>query len=52
MDGVFPDGFYSTTNLETRVRLDGRWIDVENPEMDCGLIVDGDARSTPCRWPT
>ena len=23
LDGVFPDGFYSTTNLETRVRLDG-----------------------------
>ena len=42
MDGVFPDGFYSTTNLPTRIRLDGRWIDVENPEMYCGLIVDGD----------
>jgi lysine-ketoglutarate reductase/saccharopine dehydrogenase-like protein (TIGR00300 family) len=42
MDGVFPDGFYSTTNLPTRVRLDGRWMDVENPEMDCGLIVDGE----------
>lgn len=40
MDGVFPDGFYSTTNLETRVRLGGKWIAVENPEMDCGLIVD------------
>jgi hypothetical protein len=24
-DGVFPDGFYSTTNLETRVRFDGSW---------------------------
>ena len=24
MDGVFPDGFYSTTNLPTRVRL-GKW---------------------------
>ena len=39
-DGVFPDGFYSTTNLATRVRLDGVWFDVENPEMDCGLAVD------------
>ena len=37
--GVFPDGFYSTTNLETRVHLDGVWHDVENPEMDCGLVV-------------
>src|SRR5688572_13073758 len=35
VDGVFPDGFYSTTNLETRVRLDGRWVSVDNPEMDC-----------------
>ncbi|MBV9831813.1 MAG: TIGR00300 family protein, partial [Marmoricola sp.] len=39
-DGVFPDGFYSSTNLETRVRLDGHWLEVENPEMDCGLVVD------------
>jgi lysine-ketoglutarate reductase/saccharopine dehydrogenase-like protein (TIGR00300 family) len=38
--GVFPDGFYSTTNLETLVRLEGRWVPVEHPEMDCGLIVD------------
>ncbi len=40
-DGVFPAGFYSTTNLATQVRLDGRWIDVEQPEMDCGLVVTG-----------
>ncbi|MFL6075344.1 MAG: TIGR00300 family protein [Mycobacteriales bacterium] len=38
-DGVFPDDFYSSTNLETRVRLDGRWVRVDNPEMDCGLLV-------------
>jgi lysine-ketoglutarate reductase/saccharopine dehydrogenase-like protein (TIGR00300 family) len=46
VDGVFPDHFYSTTNLETRVRIDGRWHRVDNPEMDCGLIVDdsGDGR--------
>jgi lysine-ketoglutarate reductase/saccharopine dehydrogenase-like protein (TIGR00300 family) len=42
MDGVFPDHFYSTTNLETRVRIAGRWVRVENPEMDCGLIVEGE----------
>ena len=40
-DGVFPDGFYSTTNLPTRVRLVGHWVDVQNPEMDCGLLVEG-----------
>jgi lysine-ketoglutarate reductase/saccharopine dehydrogenase-like protein (TIGR00300 family) len=38
-DGVLPDGFYSTTNLETRVWLAGEWYAVENPEMDCGLVV-------------
>ena len=40
-DGVFPDDFYSTTNLETVVRLDSSWVPVEQPEMDCGLVVSG-----------
>ena len=43
--GVFPDDFYSTTNLQTFVRLGGRWVEVENPEMDCGLVVDEDGQS-------
>jgi len=38
-DGVFPADFYSTTNLDTQVRLDGHWVDVQQPEMDCGLVV-------------
>ena len=49
-DGVFPDGFYSTTNLDTEVLVDGRWIRVEYPEMDCAVVVDfarGTARTTP-----
>jgi lysine-ketoglutarate reductase/saccharopine dehydrogenase-like protein (TIGR00300 family) len=41
-DGVFPADFYSTTNLATQVRLAGRWVDVEQPEMDCGLLVTGE----------
>jgi lysine-ketoglutarate reductase/saccharopine dehydrogenase-like protein (TIGR00300 family) len=45
-DGVFPDGFYSTTNLPTSVRLGGRWVTVQNPEMDCGLLVEGDSVRT------
>ena len=40
-DGVFPEDFYSTTNLETVVRLGGSWVPVEQPEMDCGLVVSG-----------
>lgn len=49
-DGVLPEDFYSTTNLETYVRLDGRWIPVQDPEMDCGIVVDriaGAARTIP-----
>jgi lysine-ketoglutarate reductase/saccharopine dehydrogenase-like protein (TIGR00300 family) len=38
-DGVFPDEFYSTTNLETYVRLAGEWVRVDGPEMDCGVRV-------------
>ncbi|WP_324277321.1 TIGR00300 family protein [Blastococcus brunescens] len=38
-DGVFPEDFYSTTNLETLVRLDREWLRVRQPEMDCGLVV-------------
>ncbi|HEY0401119.1 MAG TPA: TIGR00300 family protein [Blastococcus sp.] len=41
-DGVFPDDFYSTTNLETLVRLDREWLRVRRPEMDCGLVVTED----------
>lgn len=39
-DGVLPDGFYSTTNLPTQIRIDGHWIEVEDTEMDCGVVVD------------
>ena len=48
VDGAFPPGFYSTTNLETEVRVDGRWISVQRPEMDCGIVIsDGQARTIP-----
>ncbi|MDQ4144407.1 MAG: TIGR00300 family protein [Actinomycetota bacterium] len=47
-DGAFPPGFYSTTNLETEVRVDGRWLRVVRPEMDCGIVVqEGRARTVP-----
>src|SRR5438445_5555630 len=45
-DGVLPEGFYSTTNLNTEVRIDGHWRRVENPEMDCGIVVSDDAVRT------
>ncbi len=48
LDGVFPEHFYSTTNLETRLRIGDTWVRMENPEMDCGIVVtDGRARTVP-----
>jgi lysine-ketoglutarate reductase/saccharopine dehydrogenase-like protein (TIGR00300 family) len=49
-DGVLPRGFYATTNLPTSVKIEGRWIDVERPEMDCALVIAADgatARAVP-----
>jgi lysine-ketoglutarate reductase/saccharopine dehydrogenase-like protein (TIGR00300 family) len=47
-DGVLPAGFYSTTNLNTDVLIDERWVPVENPEMDCAIVIDaGRARTIP-----
>ena len=39
--GAFPEGFYSTTNQRTEVRLAGRMAAVVDQEMDCGILVDG-----------
>jgi lysine-ketoglutarate reductase/saccharopine dehydrogenase-like protein (TIGR00300 family) len=39
-DGVLPDAFYATTNFETEVRVNGLWMPVENPEMDCAIVID------------
>lgn len=43
-DGVFPEAFHSTTNMETFVRIDGEWIRVDGPEMDLGIVIDPGAR--------
>jgi lysine-ketoglutarate reductase/saccharopine dehydrogenase-like protein (TIGR00300 family) len=46
--GVLPVGFYSTTNLGTDVLIDGQWLSVENPEMDCAIVIaEGRARTVP-----
>jgi lysine-ketoglutarate reductase/saccharopine dehydrogenase-like protein (TIGR00300 family) len=46
--GTFPEGFYSTTNQRTEVRFKGRWIRVEDQEMDCGIAVDPQTTSARC----
>ena len=48
MDGAFPEGFYSTTNQRTEVRIAGKWIEVQGQEMDCGVLVDADRRHAHC----
>ncbi len=40
IDGAFPEGFYSTTNQRTEVRLNEHWLPVADQEMDCGIVVE------------
>src|SRR2546421_7197886 len=47
-DGVFPEGFYSTSNLPTEVLLDARWVPVEKIEMDTAIAVDREAARAWC----
>lgn len=46
--GAFPEGFYSTTNQRSEVRLAGRWTPVTGQEMDCGIVVSPDRASVRC----
>ena len=46
--GAFPEGFYSTTNQRTEVRMAGKWIPVADQEMDCGIVVDPAAAGPRC----
>jgi len=39
-DRVVPHGFYSTTNHPTQIRIDGEWVEVEDVEMDCAVVVE------------
>jgi lysine-ketoglutarate reductase/saccharopine dehydrogenase-like protein (TIGR00300 family) len=40
--GVAPEGFYSSTNLQTEVRVKGKWIPVDDQRMDATVVVDGE----------
>jgi len=46
--GVYPEGFYSTSNLPTYVMLDGGWVPVQKQEMDCAVAVDRAAGRAWC----
>ncbi len=49
-DGVFPENFYSTTNLTTTVQIDGQRVAVDKLEMDVAIRVtkDGAVRAEGC----
>jgi lysine-ketoglutarate reductase/saccharopine dehydrogenase-like protein (TIGR00300 family) len=43
-DGCVHLDFYSTTNMRTEVRVDGRWVEVERQRMDAVIVLlDGRA---------
>jgi lysine-ketoglutarate reductase/saccharopine dehydrogenase-like protein (TIGR00300 family) len=39
-DGVLPEDFFSTTNLPTFVRIDGRWRMPRTPRMDSAIVLE------------
>ncbi len=45
-DGVLPDGFFSTSNLPTYVRLAGEWRMPSRPRMDCAIVRRGSVLET------
>jgi lysine-ketoglutarate reductase/saccharopine dehydrogenase-like protein (TIGR00300 family) len=43
-EGVLPEGFFSTTNLPTFVRVKGEWVMPLEPRMDSALVLDSDGK--------
>ena len=41
-DGVLPDGFFSSTNLPTYLRVGGQWRMPREPRMDSVLVLERD----------
>ena len=39
-DGCAPEDFYSTTNHQTHVRIEGEWVAVERQRMDAAMVVE------------
>ena len=46
-DGVFPDGFYSTTNLDTEIFSNGQWLTVEDISMDSAILLESAGTENP-----
>ncbi|HXU31689.1 MAG TPA: hypothetical protein VN851_14035 [Thermoanaerobaculia bacterium] len=41
-DGILPDGFFSTSNLPTYVKVGGAWKLPNRPRMDCVIVRRGE----------
>jgi lysine-ketoglutarate reductase/saccharopine dehydrogenase-like protein (TIGR00300 family) len=48
IDGALPEGFYSSTNQRTELRLAGHWTPIDDQEMDCGVVLDGQTGRPRC----
>jgi lysine-ketoglutarate reductase/saccharopine dehydrogenase-like protein (TIGR00300 family) len=48
-DGVFPFEYYTTSNKKTKIFFEEKWIEVEHPEMDKGIVVDKSKHKAFCR---
>lgn len=48
-DKTVPDNFYSTTNYNTKIYYDNKWINIDNIEMDCMLVVDTENKTATCK---
>lgn len=48
-DKVLPPDFYSTTNHPTFVYYHGEWIEVEEIEMDCMIVIDPMKKKAFCK---
>jgi lysine-ketoglutarate reductase/saccharopine dehydrogenase-like protein (TIGR00300 family) len=45
---IAPEGFYSTTNHPTSLRLGNQWVDVEAQRMDAAIVVSPDRQHARC----
>lgn len=48
-DKTLPADFYSTTHHPTKIRFKGEWVEVEDIEMDCMIVVDTETKRAFCR---
>ncbi len=48
-DKTLPADFYSTTHHPTQIRYNGKWVVVEDIEMDCMIVVDPESGRAICK---